>query len=125
MLVDKLPRGQASVETLLLLAAILVIAASLQFMGRSSNEGTVALSAARAGAENALNKLALENGVEMNISNWRFKGDNIFLQISVYGSPPPDNQKIKSAVEESAKTHIRRSVGSDYDVTVNIERVKK
>jgi uncharacterized protein (UPF0333 family) len=49
-------RGQASLETLILFAAILLAVSSLLYLGEGSNEGQVLLSSARDGAENALHR---------------------------------------------------------------------
>lgn len=97
-------------------------------MGRSSSETTSALSAARSGAGGAIDRLAVENGVDMAISSLVMKDDNIIIHLMIQDSPPENllsDDAIKSAVEDAAHEQVLDAVGVDYDVVVHIERVER
>lgn len=84
-------RGQASIEALLILAAVLIAVASLQLMGESSSETTNAIAAVGRGVQSATAELAVQYGVEISISDWDLNGENIVFYLNVQGNPPPSD----------------------------------
>lgn len=118
-------RGQASIEALMIIAAVLVVLAVLLLMGQRDNEVNNAIAAARVGANEAIAGLALNHGVDIDIERWDLDGDNIKLYLWVQGGPPPDDQTIISAVRDNALDQISQAVGGGYDVYVVVERVTK
>ncbi|MEA1904894.1 MAG: hypothetical protein U9M97_03330 [Candidatus Hadarchaeota archaeon] len=117
-------RGQASVEMLMIIAAVLAVLAILLVRGVHSNEVSNAIAAARVGAGEAIEALALEYGADIGITGCDRDGDNIVLYLSVQGSPPPDDSTVENAVGEAALSRVRQ-VGGGYDVSVIVERVIK
>lgn len=117
-------RGQASVEMLMIVAAVLAVLATLMVRGVHSNEVSNAIAAARVGASEAIEALELEYGVDINITECDRDGDNVIICLSVQGSPPPDDITIKNSVGEAALSRVRQ-VGGGYDVSVIVERVIK
>ncbi len=117
-------RGQASVEMLMIVAAVLAVLATLLVRGVQSNEVSNAIAAARVGASEAIEALALEYDVSINITDCNLNGDNIVLHLSVQGSPPPDDSTVKNTVEEGALNRVRQ-VGGGYNVAVVVERVTR
>jgi len=115
-------RGQASIESLLILAAVLSTAAALVIMGQRSNEITNAEAAARLGAENAIAALNMENGCMIDLTWLGLRDDAITIQLAVRG--PGDLTAIESEVENSAERHLLQ-VGYTYEVEVTAERVTK
>lgn len=118
-------KGQASIEALLILAAVLIAVASLQVMGRNTNETTNAVAAARKGVNNAITELAVEYGDDISIDTWDMNGDNLIFHLFVQGNPPPSDALIENTTENSALNQLEQTVGGDYGVTVVIERVTK
>ncbi len=117
-------RGQASIETLMIIAAVLTVLATLLARGVHSNEASNATAAARVGASEAIEALALEYGVDIGITECDRDGDNIVLYLSVQSPPPPDDSTVENAVGEAALSRVRQ-VGGGYDVSVVVERVIK
>ncbi len=114
-------KGQASIETMLILAAVLATAASLQIMGQNSFEGTNAIASARQGVETGITRISVEKEINMIISDWDLNGDDITFYLTVKGNPPPDNNYITNNVENVA----RSLVSTEYNINVEIgERVE-
>jgi type II secretory pathway pseudopilin PulG len=132
-------RGQASVETLLILAVVLAIVAGLVPLGRRSNEVSVAMSAARTGAGKAIAELNMQYGCAIDIEHLSFAAGDITIYLTVRGGPPPDNQTIRDNVRDEALRYICRALTGGfpdvprpirtqdytYDVSVELERVIK
>lgn len=115
-------RGQASIEMLMIAAAVLTVLATLVVQGVRSNEAGNVIAAARVGAGEAMGALALEYDININVTDCSLDGDNVVLYLSVQGSPPPDDGTVKDIVEEGVLYRVRQ-VGGGYDVTVVVERV--
>jgi len=115
-------KGQASIETLLILVAVLSTVAALVIMGQRSNDITNAEAAARLGAENAIAALNMENGCMIDITWLGLRDDNITIQLAVMG--PGDLTAIESEIENSAERYILQA-GYTYEVEVTAERVTK
>lgn len=119
-------KGQASIEAMLILGAVIIAVGSLQLMGINMNEKNNAMEEARKGVQTAITKISLQSGNEINISDWDLVSENIVFYLIVQGSPPPSNDSIKENVESIAQNHLSRTVGIDYKVAVEIEeRVSK
>ncbi len=114
-------RGQASIEALLIIAAVTVTLAVYFAMGQEVNETSSTISAARIGAENAITALVLEYGDDIGITKAVIDGDNVHLYLSVQGTPPPDNSTIISAVRENALNQGLMG----YGVSITLERVTR
>jgi hypothetical protein len=117
-------RGQASIEMLMIIAAVLAVLATLMARGQHSNEVSNAIAAARVGADEAIEALVLEYGVDIGVTEWDLDGDNVVLYLSVQGSPPPGDSTVENAVGEAALSRVRQVAGG-YDVSVIVERVTK
>lgn len=132
-------KGQAAAETLMVVAAILVMIASLMATGERSNEVSVALSAARAGADEAIVKLDTQYGCQMSVYDLSFK-DNGTVTITISAlSSVPSNAVIENEVRTEALKHIYQVVTGTfsviaqpvvakyyrYDVSVVVTRVSK
>ncbi len=115
-------RGQASIETLLILAAVLSTVAALVIMGQQSSEITNAEAAARLGAENAIAALNMENGCMIDITWLGLRDDAITIQLAVRG--PGDLTAIEGEIGNSAEKYLLQA-GHTYGVEVTAERVTK
>ncbi len=81
-------KGQASVELLVLVGAILVSIASMLYLGMASNEQTVVAQAARDGIENAALALQLEYGCELSATHVGVSHGDITMSIKIRNAPP-------------------------------------
>jgi len=132
-------RGQSSAEMLFLTGAILVVVASLLYLGVGSNEMATIMSAARVGTENAIAALDYEYGCTIDIEQVGFDAGTVTIYVNVRGGPPPDDQAISDNIRASALKYVYQAVvGSfpknaepvktghyTYDVNVGIRRVTK
>ena len=132
-------RGQSSAEMLILVGAILVAVASLLYLGVGSNETAVVMSAARAGAENAIATLDTEYGCAIDVERLGFDAGTITIYITVRSGPPPDNQTISDNIRAGALKHVCNAITGSlpetaepvktgyytYDVAVEVTRVTK
>lgn len=117
----------------------MVAVASLLYLGIGSNETAVVMSAARAGAENAIAALDAEYGCAIDIEQLDFDAGTITIYVMVRGGPPPDNQAISDNIRVEALKHVYNAVTGSlpetaqpvktryytYDVAVEIRRVTK
>jgi len=132
-------RGQSSAEMLILLGAILVVATSLLYFGTGGNEMATVMSAARAGAENAIAALDSEYGCAIDIEQVGFDAGTVTIYVGIRGGPPPDDQAISDNIRASSLKYIYQAVTGSfpksaeavktghytYDVDVGIRRVTK
>ncbi len=130
-------RGQASVETLILIGVIVLTATSIVYAGNLSREVEIVKSAASLGAENAIIALEAEYGVTIWIEKVSFKNGEVSISLLVVGGPPPHDQTIENEVREDALRFIHQAIAGDfprnaypvktsyytYDVVVEVERV--
>lgn len=112
--------GQASIEALLILGAVILVVATIQFKGEDLNETTNAIEAAKQGVQEAITKLSLQQGIEINTTDWETEGDNLIFHITVQGSLPPD-VNLKEIVENSAQNYLNQTVGPEYEIIVKTE----
>lgn len=118
-------KGQASLEALFILSAIILAATSLQVMGENSFETANSISSARKGVQTAITRIAVQSEIKINISDWRVEGDNINCYLVVQGSPPPENETITRQAENVASAYLEK-INSKYGVKVEIEkRIRK
>lgn len=113
-------RGQASTEAMLILAAVILVVSTIQFRGEDMNETTNAIEAAKQGIQEAITKLSIQHGIEINIEDWETEGDNLIFHITVQGSLP-QNVNLKEVVENTGQNHLNRTVGPEYEIIVRIE----
>lgn len=115
-------KGQANIEALLILSAVLITVASLQIMGENMVETNTAITSAEQRVQTGVTRLAMQNEIGISISDWELNGENIIFYLKVQGDPPPENEYLTSFVEEIAQTHV----GPNYTVIVEIgSRVTK
>ncbi|MEM2866248.1 MAG: hypothetical protein QW098_03810 [Candidatus Hadarchaeales archaeon] len=131
-------RGQASLETLVLFAAILLAVSSLLYLGQGTNEGQVILASARDGAENALSRLQQEHGGEARVKEVKMGKGVVEIHVMTWGLSCPENLlkeevrgdalrfmwKAATGIFPSAVQPLLTSRGT-YDVEVHVEVVSK
>jgi hypothetical protein len=139
-------RGQASVELLVLVGAILISVASMLYLGAGSNELTLVLRAARDGVENAALALALDYGCSVKIRELGFSAGVITIEVAVRNAPPSGQtweNFAENIVEPTVRAHVLRFIAYaltgappaepypvrtsyyTYDVEVAAERVTR
>lgn len=106
-------KGQASVEALLILAAILAVSSGLIYHGLDSSNAINGISAARTGAENAISRLELKYDISIQISGLNVKGDSIEFSLEYWGEP---NLKttIKNEVEEDSLEFLHQAFKNNF-----------
>jgi len=131
-------RGQAAVEAMLILAAILAAVVAFLPAGQRSNEVSGVMSAARVGADKAITELSMQYGCAIDIAKLDFEGGNITIHLTTGISGPPD-ATISDKVRSEALKYIYQAVSGGfpknvgpvrtrnytYDVSVAITRVVK
>ncbi|KXB04181.1 hypothetical protein AKJ48_03305, partial [candidate division MSBL1 archaeon SCGC-AAA261O19] len=88
----------------------------------NTNETVNARAAARDGVQSAITKLAIQYGVDIDISAHDMDGDNIIFYLTVQGNPPPDNNSIIEAAKDAAENQLEQVGAGDYEVTIIIDR---
>jgi len=131
-------RGQAAVEVMLILAAILAAVVAFLPAGQRGNEVSSVMSAARVGADKAITELSMQYGYAIDIAKLDFEGGNITIQLTTGIGGPPD-ATISDKVRSEALKYIYQAVSGEfpenagpvrtgdytYDVSVAITRVVK
>ena len=131
-------KGQAAMETLLIVGAVLVVISALMVAGQRSSEVSTALSAARTGADKAIAKLDAQYGCQMSVYDLSFNNGTITITINALSSVPP-NAVIENEVRTEALKHIYQAATGTftenaqpyvakyyrYDVSVVVTRVTK
>lgn len=134
-------KGQSSAEMLILVGAILIVSASMVYIGTGSSESAVVMQAARDGTENAIAVLDSEYECSIDIQEVGFNAGMITIAVSVRDAPALDNfdNLVKENIKTSALRYIQNAVGGSfpttagpvktayctYDVTVDILEVTK
>ncbi len=131
-------KGQASIEAIFILAAVLLIASGFVIQGQQSGNPVNAASAAKTGAENAINNLEMKHDVEITISEVDLTDDEINIKINFWGG-----ELSEASIEENIRTdslkYVYQAFKGDFPkdpnpvstshhnftVTVEAERVKK
>ncbi|KXA94789.1 hypothetical protein AKJ65_03425 [candidate division MSBL1 archaeon SCGC-AAA259E19] len=131
-------KGQASVETFLILGAVLAVTAGLLYVGQKNSESINAISAARIGAENAITDLELEHELTINIREIERVDDNIEIDLNYWGEEIP-RESLEENVRIGALKFIHQAFKDEFpenaepvsthyhtfDVKVTAERVEK
>jgi len=117
-------RGQASLETLILFAAILLAVSSLLYLGQGSNEGQVLLSSARDGAENALHRLQEEYGGAARVGEVRMVRGTVKISVMVWGLSCPENV-VREEVRGDALRFMWRALTGKFPSTVQEVRTPR
>ncbi len=113
-------KGQASIEALLILSAVLLSVTYLQVRGQNMFKTTNEIDSAKKGVQTAITRLSIQNEIKINISDWNLENDNTLIYyLTVQGGPPPENQTITSNAENIAQTYLE-SIGSKYNIDIKI-----
>lgn len=105
-------RGQSSIESLLVLAAVLSAVSGIVYVSVESFQGVDAISAAREGVENAITKFEIENGASIRVSGVSRSGDNLSVVLKYWGDL--DNNSVQSEVRRGALNYIYRAFNGEY-----------
>ena len=107
-------KGQASLEAIFILASVLLIATFFIVQGEGSSNSINGISAARTGAENAINELVVENGVKIEIESMSMdESDNIKIILDFWGEDVPGS-KIEQKVREDALNYLYQAFNGDF-----------
>ncbi len=115
-------RGQASMESMLILAAVLVAASTLYVTSSDYYMTPYSKTEARKGVKDSLTQLSLEYGTQSQIQNSFADNDKIIFELTVFGSPPPNDSEIENTVENFAQNYLDSARGSDYEIEVKVEK---
>lgn len=131
-------KGQAALEALLILSAVLTVAAGYMYTQNDSSRPIYALSAAQTGAENAANRLNLQYKTNIEIEDISRNNDTININLNFWGGDASESL-IESSVENDALKFLYQAFRGDFpdaigpvsvgnhtfDVQADAERVKK
>ena len=131
-------KGQAALESMIVLSVILAAVVAFLPTGQRSNEVSSALSAARVGATKALTELNMQYGSSISITKLNFDGGNILIYLTA-GMGAPTDAMISEKVRNEALKYIFNMVNGGfpanvgpvktqnytYDVSVKITRLIK
>lgn len=131
-------RGQAALESMIVLSVILAAVVAFLPTGQRSNEVSGAISAARVGATKALTELNIQYGSSIGITKLNFDGGNIVIYLTA-GMGAPTDAVISEKVRTEALKYIFNMVNGGfpanvgpvktqnytYDVSVDITRLVK
>ncbi len=131
-------RGQASLEMLVLFAAVLLAVSSLLYLGEGTNEAQVIQASARDGAGNALSRLQRECGGEARVGEVRMEGGRVKIYVMAWGLSCSENRVAEEVREDALRFMWKAVTGSfpstvqplrtsrgTYDVEVRVEVVKR
>jgi len=133
-------KGQAAMETLLIVGAILVVISALMVSGQRSSEVSTALAAARTGADEAIAKLDAQYGCQMSVYDLSFNNGTVTITINALATVPSSAVGlIENEVRTEALKHIYQAATGTftenaqpvvakyyrYDVSVVVTRVSK
>lgn len=105
-------RGQSSIESLLILAAVLSTVSGIFYVGLGNSQEIDAVSAAREGVENTITKFEIENGASIRIQEVSREGDNINIALKYWGNL--DNSSVRDEVRRGALNYIYRAFNDKY-----------
>jgi uncharacterized protein (UPF0333 family) len=131
-------RGQAAVETMLIIGAILTVVSALMLVGQRSNEADSAMSAARTGANEAIAQLNMQYGCQISVDELTFNDGMISLSLTASNGGPSDSV-IRDGVRTEVLKYVYQAVNGVfpdnvqpvrtrnyiYDVSVAINRVSR
>ena len=111
-------RGQASIETLLILAAVLSATAGLVVLGQRDNERMNVEAVASAGVENAIAAISAENECSISVDRLYVSDDTVTVRLFVLGSVNPS--AIENEIETRAESFLR-GFGYAYSVEASVK----
>jgi predicted cation transporter len=131
-------RGQAALESMIVLSVILAAVVAFLPTGQRSNEVSGAISAARVGATKALTELNIQYGSSIGITKLNFDDGNVVIYLTA-GMGEPTDAVISEKVRNEALNYIFNMVNGGfpanpgpvktqnytYDVSVEITRLIK
>jgi len=131
-------KGQAAVETLLIIGAVLAAISTLMLVGQRSNEADSAMSAARTGANEAIAQLGMQYGCQISVDNLTFKDGMISLSLTASNGGPSDSV-IRDGVRTDVLKYVYQAINGvfpndvqpiitrnyTYDVSVTVNRVSR
>jgi hypothetical protein len=131
-------RGQAAMESMIVLSVIIAAVVAFLPIGQRSNEVSGAVSAARVGATKAITGLNTQYGSSISITKLTFDGGNIVVYLTA-GTGAPTDAVISEKVRDEALSYIFNMVNGGfpanavpvktqnytYDVSVEITRLVK
>jgi len=131
-------RGQAAVETMLIIGAVLTVVSVLMLVGQRSNEADSAMSAARTGANEAIAQLNMQYGCQISVDELTFNDGMISLSLTASNGGPSDSV-IRNGVRTEVLKYVYQAINGvfpdnvqpvrtrnyTYDVSVAINRVSR
>jgi uncharacterized protein (UPF0333 family) len=131
-------KGQAALETLLIIGAVLAVISALMLIGQRNNEANSAVAAARTGANKAIVELGMKYGCQINVDNLTFIDGTISLSLTTSNGGPSDTV-IVDAIRTEALKYVYQAINGTfpdsaqpvktrnytYDVSVIVNRVGK
>lgn len=131
-------KGQAALETLLTIGAILTVISTLMVVGQRNNEVGSAISAASTGVNKAVAQLNMQYGCQISVDNLTFHDGIISINLTTYGGDPSD-PVIRDEVETEALKYVYQGINGvfpdsaqpvvtrnyTYDVSVTVNRVSR
>jgi hypothetical protein len=131
-------RGQAALESMIVLSVIIAAVVAFLTTGQRSNEVSGAVSAARVGATKAITELNTQYGSSIGITKLNFDSGNIVIYLTA-GIGAPTDAAISEKVRDEALKYIFNMVNGGfpanvgpvktqnytYDVSVEITRLVK
>ena len=115
-------KGQASMESMLILAVVLVAASTLYVTSSDYYMKPYTRTEARRGVKNSLTELNLKYGTQSHIQNSIVDNDKIIYELTVFGNPPPENSIIENIVENFAQNYLDSVQGLEYNVEIRVEK---
>ncbi len=120
-------RGQTSLESILLVSAIILIGGAAVYTGQVSNEAVVVSYVARDGAENAIVAVDMEYGTSTDIERLEyFDNGTIIISLVVRGTPPVDiewenfrENILENKIREVALKHAWNAIGGTFSYTTD------
>jgi uncharacterized protein (UPF0333 family) len=131
-------KGQAALETLFILGAVLAAVSALLLVGQRSNEAESVMSAARTGANKATTQLYMQYGYPIDIDKLTFSNGMILLSLTTHNNGP-QNSVIVDQVKTEVLKYVYQAINGifpdnaqpvktryyTYDVSITINRVSK
>ena len=131
-------RGQAAVETMLIIGAVLTVVSVLMLVGQRSNEADSAMSAARTGANEAIAQLNMQYGCQISVDELTFNDGMISLSLTASNGGPSDSV-IRNGVRTEVLKYVYQAINGvfpdnvqpvrtrnyTHDVSVAINRVSR
>lgn len=134
-------RGQATIEAMLIIAAIIPVATAYGYMSLQSSEPVNLVSGVETGVSSEIHNLELSHGLIIDLEDVTRFGDNIIVNLNLKGGEIKDSDNdvayiekkiLEEALESGAKSvggisedneiYIRPGTSSGIKVEINDER---